>query len=333
VISGVSYSFAVPVAITNDGTDVWVANTGGNADTVEFSASTGALVQSISSVSGSSVYSMYADATTLWVAGLGTVYELSKTTGAVVATLAGNPYDFSDATTSSIYGGTAWVTNAGNNTVTEFPATALMTPTTPTISNIPTTAQVGGTFNAVVTTNGDGTISVTSNSPSVCSVNGLVVTFLGTGACSLTASVTAGTTYAAGTGVAQTFVVAVATTTTTTTTSLTTTTTTSPTTTTTMSATTTTSPSTKPAPVTVTFPSRGITLSAADKRSLSALAKKLEPGAHVICTGYAYHNALLARARARVVALYLSSRVSVHIALRQVTSLVRSQVTITTTKQ
>jgi hypothetical protein len=58
----------------------------------------------------------------------------------------------------------------------------------------------------------------------------------------------------------------------------------------------------------------------------------LEAGARVICTGYAHHNALLAEARARVVALYLSSRVSIHVTFKHST-LVRNEVTVATTKQ
>ena len=45
-----------------------------------------------------------------------------------------------------------------------------------------------------------------SSSPSVCAVgaNGLTVTFVGVGTCSLAAHVSAGSTYAAGTGAPQT---------------------------------------------------------------------------------------------------------------------------------
>jgi hypothetical protein len=80
-------------------------------------------------------------------------------------------------------------------------------PSTPTISNLPGNATVGGQFVAAVTTNGDGITSVMSNATSVCTVgnDGLTVSFVGTGTCSLTAHVAAGTNYSAATGSAQTF--------------------------------------------------------------------------------------------------------------------------------
>jgi hypothetical protein len=79
------------------------------------------------------------------------------------------------------------------------------TPTTPTISNLPSSGTVGGGFTATVSTNGDGAKSVTSNSTSVCTASGLVVTYVGVGTCSLTAHVGAGTDYNAANGTAQTF--------------------------------------------------------------------------------------------------------------------------------
>jgi hypothetical protein len=76
-----------------------------------------------------------------------------------------------------------------------------------TISNLPASGNEGGSFTAVVSTNGDGTTSVTSSTPTVCSVSGLVVTFVGVGTCSLTSHVTAGTNYTAADGSAQSFTV------------------------------------------------------------------------------------------------------------------------------
>ena len=58
----------------------------------------------------------------------------------------------------------------------------------------------GGGFTATVSTNGDGTKSVVSNTPTVCSTNGLIVSYVGVGTCSLTAQVAAGTNYLAPTG-------------------------------------------------------------------------------------------------------------------------------------
>ncbi len=80
-------------------------------------------------------------------------------------------------------------------------------PTTPTITNIPSPASEFFGFTAMVDTTGDGTTSVVSTTPGVCSVatNGLTVTFVGFGTCSLTPSVTQGTNYFGGTGGAQSF--------------------------------------------------------------------------------------------------------------------------------
>ena len=85
------------------------------------------------------------------------------------------------------------------------------TPTTPSISNLPASGTYGGGFTATVSTTGDGTKSVTSNSTGICTASGLVVSYVGVGQCSLTAHVATGTVYAAADGTAQTFSVGSAT--------------------------------------------------------------------------------------------------------------------------
>ncbi|WP_263416512.1 choice-of-anchor D domain-containing protein [Terriglobus albidus] len=84
---------------------------------------------------------------------------------------------------------------------------------TPTISisNLPASGTYGGSFTPTFSYTGDGTTSVSSNSTSVCTVTSGVVHYVGVGTCSLTASATAGTNYAAVTGTAQTFSVGQAT--------------------------------------------------------------------------------------------------------------------------
>ena len=86
-------------------------------------------------------------------------------------------------------------------------------PSSLSISNPPGSGTYGGSFTADVATNGDGTKSVTSNSTSVCTVggDGLTVTYVGLGTCSLTSHIAQGTNYLAGEGSAQTFSVARAT--------------------------------------------------------------------------------------------------------------------------
>jgi hypothetical protein len=81
------------------------------------------------------------------------------------------------------------------------------TPSTPTISNLPGGGTFGGGFTAVVSTTGDGTPSVTSNTPAVCSASGLAVAFVGVGTCSLNAQVAAGANYLAASGAAQTLTI------------------------------------------------------------------------------------------------------------------------------
>ena len=85
--------------------------------------------------------------------------------------------------------------------------TSLATPTTPTIGNLPASGTYGGNFTAIVSTNGDGSTSVTSNSTSICTVSGFVVSYVGVGTCSLTAHVSAGTDYGAADGSARTLTV------------------------------------------------------------------------------------------------------------------------------
>ena len=83
------------------------------------------------------------------------------------------------------------------------------TPTTPTITNIPASPVFNVGFMASVSTNGDGTKSVTSSTPSVCTVgpDNLTVGFVGVGTCTLTAHVSAGTNYGSADGTAQSFTV------------------------------------------------------------------------------------------------------------------------------
>ena len=79
----------------------------------------------------------------------------------------------------------------------------------PIITNIPGSATEFGSFTAAVSTTGDGTGSITSSTDGVCTVgpDGLTVTFVGFGTCTLTASVGQGSNYLGGTGPPQTFTV------------------------------------------------------------------------------------------------------------------------------
>ena len=84
-----------------------------------------------------------------------------------------------------------------------IPARAAMVPSTPSITNLPASGTVGGSFIAVVSTTGDGVTSVTSSTTGVCTVSGSVVSYVGAGTCTLVAHVAAGTNYTSGTGTDQ----------------------------------------------------------------------------------------------------------------------------------
>ncbi len=76
-------------------------------------------------------------------------------------------------------------------------------PTAPTISNLPSSGAADTGFTATVSTSGDGTASVTSSTPAVCTATGLAVSFVEPGTCTLVAHVTAGASYGAADGSPQ----------------------------------------------------------------------------------------------------------------------------------
>ena len=111
----------------------------------------------------------------------------------------------------TVAGGVAQSFTVGGGTTPPPPPPALggrSTPSTPVITDLPSGGGTyGRSFTATVSTDGDGTKSVTSSTPSVCVVNGWTVSFTGVGTCSLTAHVSQGTAYAAADGSAQAFLV------------------------------------------------------------------------------------------------------------------------------
>jgi hypothetical protein len=136
--------------------------------------------------------------------GDGTKSVTSNSTG--VCTVSGLAVSYVGVGTCSLTAHVAAGTNfaAADGTAQTF-SVSQGTPTRPAISNLPTSGAVGGGFAATVSTTGDGTKSVTSNSTGVCTVSGLAVSYVGVGTCSLTAHVATGTNFAAANGVAQTF--------------------------------------------------------------------------------------------------------------------------------
>jgi len=105
------------------------------------------------------------------------------------------------------------IANQGGNTnysgatqVTQTVAATLASATI-SISNLPSTALIGGTFMPTYSYAGNGAPRVTSSTTGVCSVSGAVVNLVGVGSCTLTASALATSDYAAATGSAQSFTV------------------------------------------------------------------------------------------------------------------------------
>jgi len=125
--------------------------------------------------------------------------SLTSSTGAVTGTPAAvGPFSFSVQAADAF----------GDSAIHTYPITVAQATPTISISNIPTSAAYGGSFTATISYSGDSaTKSVVSNSTSVCTVSGTAVSYVGVGTCSLTASATVGTDYAAVTGSAQTFAV------------------------------------------------------------------------------------------------------------------------------
>jgi hypothetical protein len=140
--------------------------------------------------------------------GDGTASVASNSTG--ICTVSGGVVHFIAAGVCSL---TASATVGTNYTAVSNTVTFTIGRLTPTIAiaNIPAAAIYGGSFTPSITYSGDGTSSAASNSTSICVVVSGVVHFVGVGTCSLTASATAGTNYAAIAGTAQTFSIAQAT--------------------------------------------------------------------------------------------------------------------------
>lgn len=89
--------------------------------------------------------------------------------------------------------------NTVTDTIQQIPATVAFTSAPPAI------AYQGGSFTPALTYSGDGTASVVSQTPAVCTVSAGVVNFVSGGTCTLTPSTTAGVNYAAAVGTAQSF--------------------------------------------------------------------------------------------------------------------------------
>ena len=96
--------------------------------------------------------------------------------------------------------GDVYIGDSSNNVVEKV---TLPVPTMPTIGNLPSSGTVGDSFTPMVVTSGDGATWVTSDTSAVCSVTGTTVSFVGAGACTLTAQVGVGAIFGAASGVPQ----------------------------------------------------------------------------------------------------------------------------------
>ena len=123
-LSGGSYGFNSPMSIADDGTHVWVVNTGGlNGESVtEFNASDGSWIRTLrgSSHSFGDVYAIVADGSHVWLGGYNSVTELNASDGSVIRTLSSRNYGFNSIEGLVIDHGHAWVTNTNADSVTEF---------------------------------------------------------------------------------------------------------------------------------------------------------------------------------------------------------------------
>jgi hypothetical protein len=121
-ISGPSYGFDEPDGISSDGTDVWVANGGGNSVT-ELSAATGALVRALSP----SAYgiddptAITSNGVSVWIAnGNNSVTELMASSGVGEALLSGPSFGFDEPSAITNDGTSVWVANEHGNSVTQL---------------------------------------------------------------------------------------------------------------------------------------------------------------------------------------------------------------------
>lgn len=130
----------------------------------------------------------------------------SVTSSTPACTVAGNVVTFAGVGLCTLTAHATAGTNYAAATGTAQSFTIGQATTTVSISNIPATATVGGSFTAAYAYIGDGTTSVTS-STATCTVAGNLVTFASAGLCTVTAHATAGTNYAAATGTAQSFTI------------------------------------------------------------------------------------------------------------------------------
>ncbi len=138
--------------------------------------------------------------------GDGATSVTSSTPG--VCTLSGSTVVFNGVGTCILTAHVAGTVNFGHRDGSpQFFTVVRATPSSPNVANFPAGATEFTSFVATVATNGDGAGSLASATSGVCTVapDGITVTFVGFGACTLTANVGQGAHYLAASGSPQTF--------------------------------------------------------------------------------------------------------------------------------
>ena len=163
-----------PDAISSDGTHVWVADNpgGGTGSVFELNASTGTEVHQITDASLTYPVAISANGDYVWVANSdgygasgGEVSRITISTGVVTEE---NDPSIDGPTGISANGSTAWLSDSLGGSYGFGSYSELVTkivPSTPVISNLPTSGVAGQSFSAVVTTSSNGVTSVTSTTP------------------------------------------------------------------------------------------------------------------------------------------------------------------------
>ncbi|HEY3907324.1 MAG TPA: hypothetical protein VGM14_25700 [Streptosporangiaceae bacterium] len=121
VFSAAQYQFNDPEGLASDGSDLFVANAGGNSIT-EVKVSDGSLVRIVQGpgYAFSRPEAMVFDGTDLWVSnpGGGSITELSAADGSLIRTISGGNYMFDDPDSLAFDGGQIWVANGNFEAVT-----------------------------------------------------------------------------------------------------------------------------------------------------------------------------------------------------------------------
>jgi DNA-binding beta-propeller fold protein YncE len=121
-LSGSSFGFDCPYAVTSDGTHVWVANEAGNSVS-DVDVATGKSLGVITGIQEPETIA--SDKKSVWVAGLASnsVLQIDEASGAVIQTISDAADKFSEPQGIASDGSHVWVANFFGNSITELTAT------------------------------------------------------------------------------------------------------------------------------------------------------------------------------------------------------------------